>query len=200
MYPPDNACIDPRPGRARADTTEDTMQSNTTQTGRDGMVHETVQVIIKASGRHGLDGRLARLEIVRGSVATYAVLTPSHGRTANFRVRSIDRGRGALVLRSENTEWRFDEIDPVAPSRLGTPRGSNRHAWVGGEGDPTDDEVFWHDYEGHRAAVEAGVKVDCFCVEDAARPRKRDWREVYKDWQGCTGCYAEPCQCAAQGG
>ena len=175
------------------------MSDSTTQIGKDGMAHETVQVIIKASGRHGLDGRLGRLEIVRGSVNTYAVLTPSHGKTVNFRVLSLERGPAALVLHSANTEWRFDEIEPVAPSKLGTPWGSNRRAWVGGEDDPTDDEVFWHDYEGHRAAHEAGVEVDCFCVE-GLKPPRRTWQDAYKDWQGCTGCYAEPCQCAAQGG
>ena len=175
------------------------MSDSTTQIGKDGMAHETVQVIIKASGRHGLDGRLGRLEIVRGSVNTYAVLTPSHGKTVNFRVLSLERGPAALVLHSANTEWRFDQIEPVAPSKLGTPPGSNRHAWVGGEDDPTDDEVLWHDYEGHRAAHEAGVKVDCFCVE-GLKPPRRSWRDAYKDWQGCTGCYAEPCQCVAQGG
>ena len=175
------------------------MSSSTIQIGKDGMARETVQVIIKASGRHDLDGRLGRLEIVRGNVATYAVLTPSHGKTANFRVRSLERGPAGLVRHSENTEWRFDEIDPVAPSKLGTPWLSNRRAWVGGEDDPTDDEVFWHDYVGHRAALDAGAEVDCFCVQ-GLKPRKRTWEEAYADWRGCTGCYAEPCQCAAQGG
>ena len=178
------------------------MNTSTTHTGADGMSREILQVLIKASGRHDLagdNGRLGRLEIVRGTVGTYAVLTPAWGKTVNFRVQGIERGRTALVLRSANTEWRFDVIDPVAPSRLGTPWLSNRHAWVGGEDDPTDDEVFWHDYRGHRAAFDDGAEVDCFCVEGLKR-KKRTWEQVCPDWQGCTGCFADPCQCAAQGG
>jgi len=87
------------------------MNDSGSNIGIDGLTHETMYVVVKASGRHDLDGRIGRLEIVRGNVATYAVLTPSHGRTANFRVRSLERGYAGLVLHSENTEWRFDEIE-----------------------------------------------------------------------------------------
>jgi len=113
MYPPDNACIDPRPGRAWADTTEDTMKPY----GKRGKTTER-------------DGAPSRVQKKWASARHYT--------------RRVEAKRERAKARAEIRE--IERVD--AP----------------------------------------------------LEPPKRSWRDVYKDWQGCTGCYADPCQCAAQGG
>lgn len=72
------------------------------------MSTETLRVVILASGSHGLTGP-ARLEIHRGDV-THVNVWPDAGKGRTFRAESIERGPTALVIRSANTEWRFDEV------------------------------------------------------------------------------------------
>ncbi len=52
-------------------------------------------------------------------------------------------------------------------------------------------------------AHEYGLDDVTYEVAVADMPRHADWLAAERagvPWQGCAGCYAYPCQCAAQGG